>query len=634
MGTYTEQYRYDAVGNFQQYIHIGSDPANPGWTRTYTYSEASLLEPFRVSNRLTRTTVSGAQPYIEDYGHDVHGNMIRMPQLHCMQWDFKDQLNVTQRQAVNADDADGTLHQGERTYYVYDSSGQRARKVTQRQNGTLMKERLYLGGYEVYREYDASGNTVTLERESLHVMDDKQRVALVETRTQGSDGTAMQLIRYQFGNHLGSASLELDDLAQIISYEEYFPYGSTSYQAGRSAAEVRLKRYRYTGMERDEESGLEYHTARYYAPWCARWISADPSGLAGGLNLYSYAANSPIVFLDTTGNKPLTFQIPPGTLDPRTGKLLPRNQSLALPGRPRKASSGSGGHKTGSPGGNAAGVVGGEDKGVAGGDVGGHTGTRPQHGMGDDPGPHTTDSGPGDPGTNRKEGGGGGKAAGGEAGGKRQSGDPGGRTGGTETSGQPGGKPGQTGGGVDLAATGSGSGHNDGWDWLPEVLEYVLIAIVAIVAIATVFTFVAAFSAALASGFSLSAATTLATGEVITGVGVVGAGAKAVDELEEDSEPSLFFHYTDADESSFAKGLRPQSSVTDKLYSDPFEASQELGIPIPDKVIPIQNNGQFVPNSPPIVQPSFRYQGGGTDFTNPKWVPAGHLLPARPIGSK
>ena len=43
-----------------------------------------------------------------------------------------------------------------------------------------------------------------------------------------------QLIRYQFGNHLGSASLELDDQAQIISYEEYTPYGSTSYQAVRS----------------------------------------------------------------------------------------------------------------------------------------------------------------------------------------------------------------------------------------------------------------------------------------------------------------------------------------------------------------------------------------------------------------
>ena len=80
-----------------------------------------------------------------------------------------------------------------------------------------------------------------------------------------------QLIRYQFGNHLGSASLELDDQAQIISYEEYYPYGSTSYQAVRSQTEVSLKRYRYTGKERDEESGFNYQRARYYAPWLGRW---------------------------------------------------------------------------------------------------------------------------------------------------------------------------------------------------------------------------------------------------------------------------------------------------------------------------------------------------------------------------
>jgi len=56
-----------------------------------------------------------------------------------------------------------------------------------------------------------------------------------------------------------------------------------------------------------------------------------------------------------------------------------------------------------------------------------------------------------------------------------------------------------------------------------------------------------------------------------------------------------------------------------------------LGIPVPNKVIPIENAGQFVPNRPPIVQPSYRYQGGGTDFVNPKPVPPSHLLPARPI---
>lgn len=300
VGLYNEQYRYDAVGNFLQVIHKGPNPSDPGWTRTYSYSEASLLEPGKVSNRLSRTAVSGNRPLNEPYTHDLHGNMTSMPQLQAMQWNFKDELLMTQRQAVNASDAGGVQHQGERTYYVYDSNGRRARKVTESAAGIKTKERFYLDGFEVYRKYD-SGGLITLERQTLHVMDDKLRVALVETRTEGSDPSPAQLMRYQFSNHLGSACVELDDMAQIISYEEYCPYGNTSYQAGRSAVEVAPKRYRYTAKERDEETGFTYHEARYFAPWLGRWSSADPSGLNDGINLYAYCHNSPLRFADHTG---------------------------------------------------------------------------------------------------------------------------------------------------------------------------------------------------------------------------------------------------------------------------------------------------------------------------------------------
>ncbi|HLV01607.1 MAG TPA: RHS repeat-associated core domain-containing protein, partial [Acidobacteriota bacterium] len=132
----------------------------------------------------------------------------------------------------------------------------------------------------------------------LQVMDDKNLIALVETRTQGDDPGPVQLIRYQFGNHLGSANLELDHQAQIISYEEYTPFGSTSYQAVRSQTET-PKRYRYTGKERDEESGLYYHGARYYAPWLGRWTAADPVWHPG--SSYNYAENNPVLLSDPTG---------------------------------------------------------------------------------------------------------------------------------------------------------------------------------------------------------------------------------------------------------------------------------------------------------------------------------------------
>ena len=142
---------------------------------------------------------------------------------------------------------------------------------------------------------------MSLERETLHLMDDQQRIALVETRTQGDDGSPAQLIRYQLSNHLGSASLELDEAGRIISYEEYFPYGSTSYQAVDASIKAAAKRYRYTGKERDEETGLAYHGARYYVEWLGRWCSVDAARLVDGANLYAYVQNNPIRRIDLTG---------------------------------------------------------------------------------------------------------------------------------------------------------------------------------------------------------------------------------------------------------------------------------------------------------------------------------------------
>lgn len=293
---YRERYDYDEVGNLLHMIHQAH---NGSWQRDYRYEEHSLLEPAKVSNRLSGTDLhpNGSQPHSESYTHDAHGNMTTMPHLALMQWDFTDQLQATARQVVN----NGTP---ETTYYVYDVAGQRVRKITERQNGTRRNERIYLGGFEVYREYAGNGTDVNLERETLHVMDDQQRIALVETRTQGDDGSPQQLIRYQLSNHLGSASLELDDAGQVISYEEYYSYGSTSYQAGRSAAEVSLKRFRYTAMERDEETGLNYHGARYYTSWLGRWTATDPAGIEAGFNLYAFVLNNPVKLTDQDGADP------------------------------------------------------------------------------------------------------------------------------------------------------------------------------------------------------------------------------------------------------------------------------------------------------------------------------------------
>jgi RHS repeat-associated protein len=54
---------------------------------------------------------------------------------------------------------------------------------------------------------------------------------------------------------------------------------------------------RFQGQYFDEESGLHYNRYRYYEPESGRYISADPIGLAGGINLYAYVKN-PLNYID------------------------------------------------------------------------------------------------------------------------------------------------------------------------------------------------------------------------------------------------------------------------------------------------------------------------------------------------
>jgi RHS repeat-associated protein len=129
----------------------------------------------------------------------------------------------------------------------------------------------------------------------------------VETlKIENSNAVNTVLVRYQFSNHLGSSCLELDDnqdSPQIISYEEYHPYRTTSYQAMNNLVKAAAKRYRYTGLERDEETGFGYHSVRYYIPWLGRWASCDPKSLTDGTNVYAMTKSNPINHFDIAGTQ-------------------------------------------------------------------------------------------------------------------------------------------------------------------------------------------------------------------------------------------------------------------------------------------------------------------------------------------
>ena len=226
-----------------------------------------------------------------------------------MSWNFRD--NIASAAIIDRSDQSGPPP-NDVEYYVYDASGQRSRKVKETWGSGVItvEEKIYLGGVEIKRKRQ-EGQPNTLERYTTHIMDDKQRIALSHYWTIDDNTTEVQdatwigtnRIHYQYSNHLGSAALETDASGNIISYEEYFPYGETSFMCGRTQKEVKLKEYRYTGKERDDSTGLYYHGARYYQPWLFRWMSADPAGPVDRPNLYAYVSGNPVRMNDPTGTQ-------------------------------------------------------------------------------------------------------------------------------------------------------------------------------------------------------------------------------------------------------------------------------------------------------------------------------------------
>ncbi|WP_437952510.1 RHS repeat-associated core domain-containing protein [Sorangium sp. So ce296] len=109
---------------------------------------------------------------------------------------------------------------------------------------------------------------------------------------------------YQVANHLGSARLDLDAQGGVIAYEEYFPFGGTAFVAGDDLRAASWRDYRFSGKERDDLTGFYYFGFRYYAPWLCRWLTPDPIGAGGGLNLYQYVLNNPVNLIDPEGLDP------------------------------------------------------------------------------------------------------------------------------------------------------------------------------------------------------------------------------------------------------------------------------------------------------------------------------------------
>ena len=178
--------------------------------------------------------------------------------------------------------AENQLTSTEGVTYTYDGDGKRVEKSS---------GKLYWYGMqsEPLRETDLLGHLT-----DEYIFFGGKRVARLD-----SSGNVV----YYVADHLGTSRIVVSSTGAILDESDFYPFGGERVITSSSG-----NTYKFTGKERDSESGLDDFDARHYGSSLGRFMSPDPAGLLAqkptypqSWNLYAYAMNNPLIFIDPTG---------------------------------------------------------------------------------------------------------------------------------------------------------------------------------------------------------------------------------------------------------------------------------------------------------------------------------------------
>ena len=296
-------YEYDALGRIVSRGHVLGDPSQPS-QKTYTYDDFDRLASDgdvaytydAAGNRMTRTengetitytlgvgdrlasygrAASTMPPHSGAYTHDAAGNVTRIerdgrPTLD-LTWNSQYQLVSVSTNGVFAES------------YAYDALSRRVSTTTL--EGTT--RHVYDNNWQVVADIDEQGNVVASYTWGEGI--DK----LLAVTVGGSTYYALTDIQ-------GTVWGYVDSQNNVVARWQYDAWGNVLDEEVAVPMLVKL-RYRFQCREWSAATGLINFRMRWYDAETGRWLSKDPIGLSGGLNLYVFCKNAPILYKDVLG---------------------------------------------------------------------------------------------------------------------------------------------------------------------------------------------------------------------------------------------------------------------------------------------------------------------------------------------
>jgi RHS repeat-associated protein len=162
--------------------------------------------------------------------------------------------------------------------YQYDPFGRRISKTISGVGTRYLYDRA-----DILKEYDGSGIVLATYTHGPGIDEPISMTRGGQTSYYHADG-------------LGSIVGLTNGSQGIAQTYQYDSFGNITNQTGALQSP-----FTYTGRENDTETGLYYYRARYYDPEVGRFLTQDPIGLIGGVNLYRYVGNNPITWVDPYG---------------------------------------------------------------------------------------------------------------------------------------------------------------------------------------------------------------------------------------------------------------------------------------------------------------------------------------------